>query len=306
MTQRILGVVLAFAATSRAQNQDPPKKLDPERVRTLLIADAERQSKVSVALEFRQKVVYLTTRTGQKQKRAIHVKLNGPLAKGSCYQHVTGAKQPRVQIEHGDQRYGATPTKDGTWASYKGPRKRMYSDGLVAPLRYPAPQLQTLGEFLRKNPILEASMQGDKLTVFVPLDKIIAELMRQRKLNGFAGIVGWRCVLQKSGKRFRLLRIEHIVTTYRLVADRINGGAKREPHKRFLTKQGRRRIIGSNEFGVLRYTEFSRFKATDGFDLPMKVVHEVRQNVMTAEIDPASLKQNVVFADSDFAFRPPR
>ena len=44
----------------------------------------------------------------------------------------------------------------------------------------------------------------------------------------------------------------------------------------------------------------------DGLDLPMKVVHEVRQNVMTAEIDPASLKQNVVFADSDFAFRPPR
>jgi hypothetical protein len=105
--------------------------------------------------------------------------------------------------------------------------------------------------------------------------------------------------------RLRLRRVEHIVTAYGLKGDPVTHKVMRVPHERYVKKQGLRTIIGAKEFGVSRYTEFSKFKVVEGFDLPTKIVKENRWGVSKWAIDLQSLKEKVKFKDSDFDFRPP-
>jgi len=304
--QRLIALVLALPATSWAQ--DPATQLDPERVRTLLIADASDRSKVELRLEFQEEVRFQSPRETRTQEQlAVHVKLNGTLRAGSSYQLQTGGAQTSLLIEHGDMRYDAVRAPGETWLSSTKPRgeSRTRFVGLVGVLRYPVLDQVTWAEFLERYPIVEASMEGDQLTVFFAFDSTIAGWIKKRALDAIGGCVGWRCVLCKSGERFRLTQVETIVTTYRLVADPA-GGVKRVPHDDYVAKRGRRRINGMDEFGVFRYVDFEQFKALAGFDLPMRVVDGGTESIMTAEIDPLTLNEDVTFKDDDFAFRPPR
>lgn len=304
--QRLLAVALALPAMARAE--DPAKQLDPERVRTLLIADASERLKVELRLEFRQAVRFESTREARTEDIAVHVKLNGTLHAGSSYQLQTGGARTSLLIEHGDKRYDAACDPSKTWISSTGPRgeSRTRPVGLVGLLRYPVLDQMTWAEFLEQYPIVEASMEGDELTVFFAVNSTNADWIKKRSLDSIGGCVGWRCVLCKSGERFRLTRVETISTTYRLVADPATGGVKRVPQDDYIAKRGRRRINGMDEFGVFRYVDFEQFKALAGFDLPMRVVEGGTESVMTAEIDPLTLHEDVTFKDDDFAFRPPR
>ena len=306
MTRQRILAVLVLPAMSRAQ--DPVEQLDPEKARTLLIADADQGAKVAFRLEFRQRVSFQSTSDAHKQQIAVHVKLNGPLLDGSSYQLQTGGAQTSLLIEHGDLRYDAALAPDNTWITSTRPRgtSRTRPVGLVRTLRYPVLDKVTWAEFLQRHSIVEASMEKDELTVFFAVNRTVAGWLKRRSLDALGGCVGWRCVLRKSGERFRLTQVETIVTTYRLVEDRVNGGVKRVPHDDYMAKRGRRRINGLDEFGVFRYLDFARFKALNGFDLPMKVVEGGCESTTSVELDPLTVKDDVTFKDDDFAFRPPR
>lgn len=308
--KRILMVLLVVTTNSRADKSDrsPVKQLDPDRVRALLIADEDRKSKVKLRLDFRQKVLFQSTQNAQKHERAVRVKLNGTFHGGSSYELRTGGARTSLRIEHGDLRYRATRKPGKTWITSTNLRGtiRIRPVGLMGALRYPVLNKVTWAEFLQKYPVVEASIKKDELTLFFAVDSTTGGWIKKRSLDSIGGRIGWMCVLSKSGDRFRLTRVEAIVTTYRLVADGVEGGVKRVPHKDFLAERGRRRINGMNEFGVLRYTEFSQFKELAAFALPMKVIEGGTKSMMTAEIDPMTLKENVKFQDDDFAFQPPR
>jgi len=320
--RRVICLILAFTAYSpageptedaldrvRAAAKGDDGKLDTEKLRAFLIAEAARQSKVPLRLEFQERRTITTLKTGATQEFSIHVKLNGTLMKGATYRSVAGPHglRVRVLIEKGDKEYSAALLPDGTWTAGSTQQRGYDPTGGLASfkqLRHPVEHRKTWSEFLKQRSILEATIENDELVVFFPHQTGV-DWMRQGKLNSIGGLVGWRCMFQKSDHRLRLRRVEHIVTAYGLTSDPVSGKVKRVPHERYLKKQGLRTLIGAKEFGVSQYTEFSRYKVVEGFDLPTKLRKEGRWAASAWEIDLRSLKQNVKFKDSDFAFRPP-